>query len=65
MYIQIAYPEELAILQNVYIAHCKRMRLDPNGADGVEVSQRVVLLFQTGVLTEHDLMAALSQPPRP
>jgi hypothetical protein len=51
-------PEELEVLQRVFDQVCRERKHHPESEEAETIAVTIIVLFQTGLLTEHDLVVA-------
>jgi hypothetical protein len=54
-------PEELDILQRVFDQVCRERKYNRESEEAEAIAATMIVLFQTGVLTEHELLTAIDR----
>ena len=57
----VLQPEELEILQRVFDRICRDRKCPPESEEAEDLAATIIVLFQNGVLTEHELVAELDR----
>ena len=59
----VANPYQVAAMANVVDAYCRQAGIEPEAPEREQIAAKVVALFETGVRSQNDLLAALILPP--
>jgi len=59
----VANPQQLAAMANVVDAYCRQAGFEPDAPEREQIAAKVVALFESGVRSQNDLLAALIVPP--
>jgi hypothetical protein len=59
----VANPQQVAAMANVVDAYCRQAGIEPEAPEREQIAAKIVALFETGIRSQNDLLAALILPP--